>query len=281
MPEATKRILVVDDDPQVRHLLRGTLERAGFSVVCAGDGLEALEHLRKEQIDLTLLDIGLPRMNGLEVLASLRPQAPRAKVIVVTADDTPETLLSAVREQALQYIVKPFDPKELIETVKNTLRTAAEPSTFEVLSARPHWVELLVPCQLEAVERIQVFLMQLLADLPQGVRESVGWAFRELALNAIEWGGKLDPERKVRIAYVRGSRMLMYRIADPGAGFRLDGLQHAALGNPTGHPYEHLRVREEKGLRPGGFGLVLVRAIVDEVIYNEAQNEVLFVKYLG
>jgi CheY-like chemotaxis protein len=281
MPEGTKRILIVDDDPQVCRLMRDTLEPAGFSVDCAGDGLEALEHLRQEPIDLTLLDIGLPGMNGLEVLASLRPQAPRAKVIVVTADETPETLLSAVREQALQYIVKPFDPNVLIETVKTTLETTAEPATLEVLSARPHWVELVVPCQLEVVDRVQPFLMQLMADLPKGVRESVGWAFREMLVNAIEWGGKLDPQQKVRIAYVRGSRMLMYRIADPGSGFRLERLQHAAHCNPESSSFAHLKVREEKGLRPGGYGLLLVRAIVDEVIFNEAQNEVIFVKYLG
>jgi anti-sigma regulatory factor (Ser/Thr protein kinase) len=98
-------------------------------------------------------------------------------------------------------------------------------------------------------------------------------------LNAIEWGGKLDPTRRVRIAYLRAKRMLLYRIADPGSGFRLDELPHAAITYPD-DPIEHMRVRDEKGLRPGGFGLLLVQAKVDELIYNEARNEVVFVKYL-
>ena len=111
------------------------------------------------------------------------------------------------------------------------------------------------------------------------VRESVGFAFRELLLNAVEWGGKLDPNRKVRIAYLRAKRMLLYRIADPGPGFRLEDLDHAAISH-EGNPIEHMKYREEKGLRPGGFGLLLVTAKVDELLYNEARNEVVFVKYL-
>jgi hypothetical protein len=73
--------------------------------------------------------------------------------------------------------------------------------------------------------------------------------------------------------------MLLYRIADPGPGFRLEDLSHAAIAH-DGDPIEHMKVREEKGLRPGGFGLVLVHAKVDELIFNEAHNEVVFVKYL-
>jgi len=121
---------------------------------------------------------------------------------------------------------------------------------------------------------------RLRADLPQEVRESVGWVFRELLLNAIEWGGQLDPRRKVRISYLRARRMLLYRIADPGKGFRFEELRHAAVGNPKEEPIEHVEVRKDQGLRPGGFGILLSRAMADELLYNEAQNEVVFVKYL-
>ena len=74
--------------------------------------------------------------------------------------------------------------------------------------------------------------------------------------------------------------MLLYRIADPGPGFNLAGLLHAATGQPEDDPTAHAIVREEKGLRPGGFGILTVRAKVDELLYNEKRNEVVFVKYL-
>ena len=141
-------------------------------------------------------------------------------------------------------------------------------------------MELLVPCEHAAAERIQSFLMRLKGDLPEPVRESVGQAFRELLLNAIEWGGQLDPNRKVRISFLRARRMLLYRIADPGPGFRFENLSHAAVSNPEDNPVGHLAMREQKGLRPGGFGILMTRAMVDELLYNEAQNEVVLIKYL-
>ena len=81
-------------------------------------------------------------------------------------------------------------------------------------------------------DRIQSFVMHLEANLPEAVREAVASAFRELLTNAIEWGGKLDPNRKVRISCVRAKRLLLYRIADPGEGFDIDKLRHAAITNP-------------------------------------------------
>ena len=111
------------------------------------------------------------------------------------------------------------------------------------------------------------------------MRESVAQAFREMLTNAIEWGGKLDPQRKVRISCVRAKRLLLYRIADPGEGFNIDKLRHAAISNPKDSPLEHAMVREQQGLRPGGLGLMMTRSLVDELIYNEARNEVVLIKY--
>jgi anti-sigma regulatory factor (Ser/Thr protein kinase) len=141
-------------------------------------------------------------------------------------------------------------------------------------------VELLVPCDLQVVDRLQEFMERLKADLSDEVRSSVGAAFRELLMNAIEWGGKLDPTKKVRISYLRANRMLLYRIADPGRGFQFAGLEHAAVSYGPGEVITHMKAREEKGIRPGGFGLLVAKAMVDELFYNETQNEVVLIKYL-
>jgi len=148
------------------------------------------------------------------------------------------------------------------------------------VSATPQWLEIVAPCSLEMADRLQSFVMHLEADLPEHVRENVAQAFRELLTNAIEWGGKLDPNRKVRISCVRAKRMLLYRIADPGDGFQIDRLRHAAISNPVGDPLLHVAEREARGIRPGGFGLAMMRSLVDELIYNEARNEVICIKYL-
>ena len=274
------RILVVEDDRATRHLLGEVLEQAGHTVVTANDGAGALKAIAGSPFDLMLLDIWMPKMNGLEVLARLKALGARPRIVVMTSDDTPETLLQAVREQAFDYVKKPVAPADLVARVDEALSATCEPPGIDVVSARPNWVELLVPCDRRAAARIQGFLAHLDTGLPEDVRESVGYAFRELLLNAIEWGGKLDPSRKVRIAYLRAARMLLYRIADPGPGFKFEGLVHAAVGHPPDQPIAHMEEREKLGLRPGGFGILTVRAKVDELLYNEAQTEVVFIKYL-
>ncbi len=279
-PVPGRRILLVDDDRGLRHVLSTFLQEVGHTVETAGDGPEALDILRDGSgFDLILLDIGLPSMSGLEVLARVRNLASPPLVIVMTADDTSETLLEAVKRQAYRYLRKPFPPSTIVDVV-NEAGTPAAALSIEVVSAKPEWLELVAPCTLEMADRIQSFVMHLEANLPEAVREAVAQAFRELLTNAIEWGGKLDPNRKVRISCVRTSRLLLYRIADPGEGFDIDRLRHAAIMNPDDDPMRHLSVREQQGLRPGGFGLAMTRSLVDDLIYNEARNEVLLIKYL-
>jgi CheY-like chemotaxis protein/anti-sigma regulatory factor (Ser/Thr protein kinase) len=274
-----KKILVVDDDQATRLVLRKVLTSAGFSASVAKDGVDGLKALKTNRYDLLLLDVWMPRMTGLELLTKLRATKARPRVVIMTSDDTPQTVLETVRERAFKYVHKPVEALALLQTVREAL-AAAEPPPIEVISARPEWVELVVPCTREAAERIQTVMAQLDTDLPADLRDTIGYAFRELLLNAVEWGGKLDPKRKVRIACLRTQRMLLYRIADPGPGFKIDNLPHAAIGHSPDDPIGHMMVREEKGIRPGGFGLLMVKNSVDELIYNEKRNEVVFVKYL-
>jgi PAS domain S-box-containing protein len=175
-------------------------------------------------------------------------------------------------------LISELEVRDLLNVVRSALQPS-EADAIEVISAQPHWVELLVPCTREAADKIETVVQRLGADLPPGVVDSVTIAFKELLFNAVEWGGQLDPDRKVRIACLRTERMLMYRIADPGPGFTFKDLAHSAITQPD-EPFEHMKVREDKGLRPGGFGLLMVKSSVDELIYNEKQNEVVFIKYL-
>ena len=179
----------------------------------------------------------------------------------------------------LKRLVNELEVRDLLNLVQSALQTSNHSQTIEVTSADPHWVELLVPCTREAADKIGTVVQRLGEDLPEEIIESVSSAFKELLLNAVEWGGQLDPNRRVRIACLRTNRMLMYRIADPGPGFKFDNLAHSALLHPD-EPFEHMRIREEQGLRPGGFGLLMVRESVDELVYNEKHNEVMFIKYL-
>jgi anti-sigma regulatory factor (Ser/Thr protein kinase) len=74
--------------------------------------------------------------------------------------------------------------------------------------------------------------------------------------------------------------MVTCRISDPGEGFTLDEIPHAAIANPEGDPLRHLEYRDAHGMRPGGFGVLLAQRLVDELVYNEQGNEVMLIKYL-
>jgi DNA-binding response OmpR family regulator len=254
------------------------MEDAGHQVTAVPTAAEALAELRSRGADLLLLDVWLPEVNGIELLSSMKELDARPPVVILTADDTPSTLLEAVRAQAYAFLTKPIDPDELVSTVSRALSGASRP--IRVISAKPNWIELALPCDRESAERIQGFLARLDADLDPSVRDAIGRVFREMLLNAVEWGGKLDPTREVRVCYLRARKMILYRIADPGEGFRLSEIDHAAVSNTEDAPMAHYFAREQKGLRPGGFGILMSQSLADELLYNEAQNEVVFVKYL-
>ena len=273
-------ILVAEDDATTREMIGGILKKRGYTVNCARNGMSALSALKKKKFELLLLDIWMPKMTGLGLIGTLHGEKQIPKIIVMTSDKTSDTVLRSLRGQVYQFLTKPFDANTLINVVENALSEDPAVPPIEVLSANKHWVELLVPCERSVVARVQSFLTRLETDLPSDVMEKVGYAFRELLNNAIEWGGHLDPNLKVSISYIRTKRLLMYRLDDPGPGFKMEDLKHAAVSNPLDDPMAHMAVREQKGLRPGGLGLMLTQQLVDELVYNESRNEVVLIKYL-
>jgi len=104
--------------------------------------------------------------------------------------------------------------------------------------------------------------------------------FEELLGNALEHGAGYQPKRSVEIGFIRTTRMVLFHIRDAGPGFSLSSVPHAAVNNPPEDPLKHAAYRSEMGLRPGGFGILLVKQIADELIYNEHGNAVLLIKYL-
>ena len=101
----------------------------------------------------------------------------------------------------------------------------------------------------------------------------------ELLGNAIEHG--CDSQYcRVEFTFIRTSRMLMFHVKDAGPGFSLDDIPHAALNNPPEEPLRHVEYRSQNGMRPGGFGIMMVKQIADELMYNEQGNEVVMIKYL-
>lgn len=115
------RILVVDDEPQIRRMLRTSLQSSGYEVVLAADGSEALKMLEQQHPDLIITDLAMPAMNGLELTQAVR-RLGATPIIVLSVRDTDAMKVSALDEGADDYLTKPFSMPELLARVRAQLR---------------------------------------------------------------------------------------------------------------------------------------------------------------
>ena len=115
------KILLVDDDPDLLSVTGFALQQAGFLVVQAGDGLAALDAFQREQPDLAVLDINLPKLNGFDLARKLRERS-KIPLIMLTARNEEEDVVRALSIGADDYLSKPFSPKILLARVKALLR---------------------------------------------------------------------------------------------------------------------------------------------------------------
>ena len=136
MPET---ILVVDDDPDIARFVEVNLRSAGYDVAVAADGEEALEKAGELRPDLVLLDVMMPRIDGFEVAQRLRknPQTANTSIIMLTAKALSADKVTGLQSGADDYIIKPFDPIELLARVKGTLRRAKEMRNLSPLTGLP------------------------------------------------------------------------------------------------------------------------------------------------
>jgi DNA-binding NarL/FixJ family response regulator len=272
-------LLVVDADRSVHDLLTGVLKREDRVIQDVYDGREALEQVRSHACDLVVAGQGRNGFDGLKLARRVRALSPETKVIL-TGEPDPSRVLRAIRARAYSYFHNPLATSSLADMVTQALESVSWQDDIRLISARPEWITLDVRCKLEAADRTTQFLREVESDLPYQTREDIAAAFRELLMNAIEHGAKSDPKKRVRTSFLRTLHSMIVYVHDPGKGFSLDFLPHAAISNPEDSPIRHVEVRAEQGQRPGGFGILMTRSLVDELLYNERGNAALFIKNL-
>ena len=170
----TSRILLVDDDPTVRAVVAGYLQRAGMRVDAVGDGLTAAQRLDGGNYDLAILDVMLPGMDGLSLLKGLRDDGDETPVILLTARGEEVDRVGGIELGADDYVVKPFSPRELVARARMVLRRSAppvarEPLVFDGLVIDPGTRQVTRGEDVVELTRLEFDLLHFLASSPEQV----------------------------------------------------------------------------------------------------------------
>jgi len=204
---AVPKVLIVDDEPNIREVVGLYLRRDGHEVVSAADGEEALDLFRSSRPDLVVLDLMLPKMNGLEVCRRMQAER-RVPLIMLTARGAEEERIVGLGIGADDYVVKPFSPRELAARVAAVLRRAAEtlPTsedgrvlTFDGLSVDPNTREVLVRGQPASLTAREFDLLYHLAASP-------GRVYTRDHLMEVVWGYAFSADTSTVTVHMRRLR---------------------------------------------------------------------------
>ncbi|MCX7805828.1 MAG: ATP-binding protein, partial [Planctomycetota bacterium] len=294
------RILVVDDDRLARRLFCEALSKEKrLRVESAQSAAEGIEMIRKADppYNMLIVDIVMPGMSGCEMTGRVKEMLPAIKVIVTTAYRTEKHIQAALESGADCFIAKPVDLVDLRRSVSRLLelsrflekevddRDGCQGGVRQPrMSGRLHsvqgepgqWIEVVGSGDYEMVEKFRRFALELAgSSLNQEDREALQLALEELGQNAVEWGNRKDPSKRLKLSYCLTDDLVAFRIEDEGTGFDV-----ASLPDPSADPQGHIRARKLAGKRLGGFGIFLARKMMDKVEYNAKGNVVTMVKYL-
>jgi anti-sigma regulatory factor (Ser/Thr protein kinase)/ActR/RegA family two-component response regulator len=274
------RLLVIGTDPALVAALRTSHHLRAHEVeTCAGQ-FEAMQLVCIRAFDVAITDPSASASDGLTLSRELRSARPGLRTIVLAPALTNSEVIDALREQVYACFTRPVDYEEVADMARAAIEDPDWQNAIEILSGLPHWVTLRVSCRLIDADRLTRFMTEYRSELPAGERDLLMTAFRELLLNAMEHGAGFDAEKVIEVTAARTARTIVFHFRDPGNGFDRSDLSHAAATSDPGDVIASADERTAGGLRPGGFGMLIVRHVVDELVYNERGNEVLMIKHL-
>jgi anti-sigma regulatory factor (Ser/Thr protein kinase)/ActR/RegA family two-component response regulator len=274
------RVLIIGSHTPVSREIGDALKAAGLPMEYSAGPADALKHLRIRSFGVVITSADSEIDENLALLEEMRTIRPGVKCIVLAQHSTPDKVIAALRARVFACFTPPFDTHEIATLTARAASDNQWRDDIEILSARPGWVSLRVNSRLITAERLLSFAKELSAQMPEDAKHDTIQALREILLNAMEHGAAFNPEQVVEVTAIHTARAMVFRVRDPGAGFRKDSISHAALADSSTDPTTHIAQREEKGMRAGGYGLLLASGTVDELIYNEIGNEAVLIKYL-
>jgi two-component system, OmpR family, response regulator len=273
-----RTVLVVDDERDTNDILASLVQARGFETVQVFSGAEALEAVAKQPPDLILLDLMLEDIDGFELCDRLKRDRKTnlIPIVMVTALHDAHHRAAGVRVGANGYLTKPFTPPKLYEIMDAALQWHEEHNKKGTTGE----INFDVRSELSYLSEVSDLLADLFAHTPLTDRhiKDLKQAVMEMGGNAIEWGHRKNADLVLRITYRIDPTSVTLIITDQGPGFNPRNLPHAASDDD---PIGHIEIRNELGLREGGFGIMLARGLVDQFRYNKSGNEVTLIKHFA
>src|SRR5215472_3701166 len=200
------RVLVIGSDPQVSQKIGGALSAADFPMEFSAGHADTLQRLRLRSFGVVITNPDSTVEEDLALLDEMRAIRPGVKCIVLARHSNPDEIIAALRARVFACFTPPFDPVEVAHLAQSAASDSQWRDDIQVLSARPGWVSVRVNCRLLTAERLITFVNELSAQLPEGARQEIMQAFREILLNAMEHGAAFNPEQVVEFTGVRTGR---------------------------------------------------------------------------
>lgn len=261
-------ILVVDDEENIRNVLETVFTSKGYGVIKAANGFEAIKVVENARVDLAIIDIKMPGMDGMELLSRIKEHSSEFPVVVMTGFADVETTAKALKAGASDFLAKPFGAQEVFHSVSRLLETRkVRQENRKILPFFKFKLEGDIPSRTENINGAIHYLTGPLKDVElceSSELSNLVIALYEAIVNSMRHGNGGDPGKKVRVRAEIDYNEARFVIADEGDGFSLDG-----IANPT----------DPKNLyKSSGRGIYLMKHFMDEVSYNDQGNEVTLVK---
>ena len=270
--------LIIEDDPDAGETLASLLEERGWTTLHTLTGEEGLTVARSVDPDMIFLDVMLPDIEGFKICEQLKidRRTNPIPVVMVTALSAPENRAQGLRVGADAYVAKPYLPIQIDDAIAQGKlhRETIQSKKLDVA------IKFDLASQQENLQAVNELFGMVLRNttLDEHQASQLRTAMLEAGQNAIEWGNKHDLTKIVSIRAEVGDGRIQIDVEDEGEGFNPRQIPHAS-GNDD-DPGAHFAVREMLGLREGGFGLQILRGMMDEVHYNDRGNRVTMIKYL-
>ncbi len=275
MAEDRPLVLIASANSRTGEDLAEVLASAGFGVIRVEEIGQAVGLARRSAPALVLLDVPEGDESGFRACEDLKTHRDTSliPVVLLTSLYSRRDRVRGIHVGADRYIIKPFGREELVEGIQELLAQKEEES-----SGLRNELEFDMRSDERYLEQLNHLLTRLFRYTPFSDEEiaNIRYALTEMGLNAIEWGNRNNRELLVKLRYRIDGEKLMLTIRDEGEGFDPNDLAHAAK---PGDLTSHINVRETLGLREGGFGILVSRALMDKLEYSEKGNEVTLIKY--